>query len=91
MVDTARNRLSSRSHCFPERAFARRSRSCGGMPGRACSYNVGIIGGCARETAKHGLGGRFNLAEFHEILRDGAMPLSMLEREVAARTRALPG
>jgi len=54
--------------------------------GQACSYKVGHTAWArAREDAKKRLGSKFDLKEFHEILREGAMPLSILERRVKER------
>ena len=43
----------------------------------------------AREEAKRSLGRRFDLKQFHEVLKDGAMPLTILEARIKERTRAL--
>jgi uncharacterized protein (DUF885 family) len=40
----------------------------------------------ARAEAQKALGGKFDLKTFHEVLREGAMPLSILERRVRERT-----
>jgi uncharacterized protein (DUF885 family) len=38
------------------------------------------------------LGDRFDLKQFHEVLKEGAMPLSILERRIKERTAMLqPG
>ena len=58
--------------------------------GQACSYKVGHTAWIrARDEAKKTLGSRFDLKQFHEILREGAMPLSILERRIRARTSAI--
>ena len=58
--------------------------------GQACSYKVGHTAWMrARTEAQRTLGDRFDLKQFHEILREGAMPLSILERRVRERTAAL--
>ncbi len=60
------------------------------MPGQACSYKLGHISWLrARDTAKKILGDRFDVKQFHEVLRDGAVPLTILERLVEARATAL--
>jgi uncharacterized protein (DUF885 family) len=57
--------------------------------GQACSYKVGHTAWTrARDEAQKALGARFDLKQFHEILREGAMPLSILERRVRERTGA---
>jgi uncharacterized protein (DUF885 family) len=56
--------------------------------GQACSYKIGHLAWLrAREKAKAILGGRFDIKQFHEVLKDGAMPLTVLERRVEARAR----
>ena len=60
--------------------------------GQACSYKVGHTAWTrARDEAKRTLGDRFDIKQFHEILREGAMPLSILERRVRERTALLAG
>ena len=57
--------------------------------GQACSYKVGHMAWTrAREKAKRILGARFDVKRFHEVLKDGAMPLTILERRVEERARA---
>ena len=57
--------------------------------GQACSYKVGHIAWLrARTEAQSKLGPRFDLKDFHEILREGAMPLTILERRIRERTQA---
>jgi uncharacterized protein (DUF885 family) len=57
--------------------------------GQACSYKVGHMAWSrAREEARKTLGRRFDLEQFHEILKDGAMPLTILERRIRERTAA---
>ena len=54
--------------------------------GQACSYKIGHIAWArAREDAQKRLGSRFDLKQFHEVLREGAMPLSILERRIKER------
>ena len=58
-------------------------------PGQACSYKIGHLAWIrARQEAQQALGPRFDLRQFHEILREGAMPLSILERRIKERTAA---
>jgi uncharacterized protein (DUF885 family) len=60
--------------------------------GQACSYKVGHRAWVdAREDAKRTLGDRFDIKQFHEVLREGAMPLSILQRRIKERTAALAG
>ncbi|HMC92636.1 MAG TPA: DUF885 family protein [Allosphingosinicella sp.] len=57
--------------------------------GQACSYKVGHMAWTrARERAKAILGPRFDVKRFHEVLKDGAMPLTIIERRVEERARA---
>jgi uncharacterized protein (DUF885 family) len=64
-------------------------RYCASM-GQACSYKVGHTAWVrAREEAKRTLGPKFDIKRFHEVLREGAMPLSILERRVRERTAAV--
>ena len=52
--------------------------------GQACSYKVGHMAWSrARDEAKRTLGGRFDLKRFHEVLKDGAMPLDILKEKMA--------
>jgi uncharacterized protein (DUF885 family) len=58
--------------------------------GQACSYKIGHLAWLrARETARKTLGDRFDIKQFHEVLKDGAMPLTILERRIAERAAAL--
>jgi len=54
------------------------------MPGQATSYKVGMMKILSlREKAKAALGKQFTLRDFHDvILKNGAVPLSILERLV---------
>jgi uncharacterized protein (DUF885 family) len=57
--------------------------------GQACSYKMGHIAWTrARETAQKALGAKFDIKQFHEVLKEGAMPLTILEKRIAERTRA---
>jgi uncharacterized protein (DUF885 family) len=58
-------------------------------PGQACSYKIGHLAWLrAREKAQKALGDKFDIRDFHEILREGAMPLTILERRVDERIKA---
>lgn len=58
-------------------------------PGQATSYKVGhITWARLREEAKAKLGPRFDLKDFHQVLLQGAVPLTILERLVEARITA---
>jgi uncharacterized protein (DUF885 family) len=60
--------------------------------GQACSYKVGHTARTrTRAEAQRTLGDRFDLKQFHEVLREGAMPLSILERRIRERTAMLMG
>ncbi len=60
------------------------------MIGQACSYKVGHTAWTrARTEAEKTLGAKFDIKQFHEILREGAMPLSILERRIRERTKAV--
>lgn len=57
--------------------------------GQACSYKIGHIAWTrARAEAQRALGPRFDIKQFHEVLREGAMPLSILERRIRERSGA---
>jgi uncharacterized protein (DUF885 family) len=57
--------------------------------GQACSYKMGHIAWTrARETAQKALGAKFDIKQFHEVLKEGAMPLTILEKRIAERARA---
>ena len=62
------------------------------MIGQACSYKVGHTAWVrARSEAQKTLGPKFDIKRFHEVLREGAMPLSILERRIRERTAAIAG
>ncbi|RZK34130.1 MAG: DUF885 domain-containing protein, partial [Hymenobacter sp.] len=54
------------------------------MPGQACAYKVGMLKILElRERAKQQLGAKFDLRDFHDaVLKNGAMPLEVLEQVV---------
>ena len=57
--------------------------------GQACSYKVGHLAWLrARDSAKKILGPKFDIKDFHDVLKDGAMPLTILQRRVEQRARA---
>src|SRR3954454_17037484 len=59
------------------------------MIGQACSYKVGHRAWVdARTEAQKTLGAKFDIKQFHEVLREGAMPLSILQRRIKERTAA---
>ena len=74
---------------FPQRrAQSEVERYCT-MMGQACSYKIGHIAWTrARAKAEKALGKKFDLRQFHEVLLEGAMPLSILERRIEERTAA---
>ncbi len=58
--------------------------------GQACSYKIGHIAWeRARAKSQAALGSKFDIRQFHEILKDGAMPLTILEARIEARTKAM--
>ncbi len=57
--------------------------------GQACSYKVGHMAWTrARAEAQKALGDRFDIKQFHEVLKEGAMPLSILQARIKERTAA---
>jgi uncharacterized protein (DUF885 family) len=54
------------------------------MPGQACAYKMGEIKMVEiRDKARKALGDKFDLRKFHDVvLKNGAMPLNILERVV---------
>jgi uncharacterized protein (DUF885 family) len=60
------------------------------QPGQACSYKVGHgVWARLREEAERAQGKRFDVKQFHEVLREGAMPLTILEKRVRERIKAM--
>ena len=58
-------------------------------PGQACSYKIGHIAwNRAREKTQKALGMRFDIRDFHDILKEGAMPLTIFERRIDERIKA---
>lgn len=61
-------------------------------PGQACSYKVGHNKWTElRKRAETELGDRFDLRWFHDVLLDGAMPLTILEARINERIRERKG
>lgn len=57
--------------------------------GQACSYKIGHLAWTrARAEAEKALGAKFDVRQFHEVLKEGAMPLSILQERINARTQA---
>jgi uncharacterized protein (DUF885 family) len=57
--------------------------------GQACSYKVGHMAWTrARAEAQAALGAKFDVKQFHEVLKEGAMPLSILQQRIKQRTEA---
>jgi uncharacterized protein (DUF885 family) len=57
-------------------------------PGQACSYKVGHMSWIkAREKAKALQGDRFDIRQFHQVLLEGAMPLTIMEGLIEARSK----
>jgi uncharacterized protein (DUF885 family) len=54
------------------------------IPGQALGYKIGALKIAAlRNKYQHELGNSFNLADFHDnILKDGALPLDVLEKKM---------
>lgn len=60
------------------------------MIGQACSYKVGHMAWTrARAEAEKTLGAKFDLKHFHEVLKEGAMPLTILQQRIQQRTAAV--
>jgi len=57
--------------------------------GQACSYKIGHLAWTrARAEAEKVLGAKFDVRQFHEVLKEGAMPLSILAERIKDRTQA---
>jgi uncharacterized protein (DUF885 family) len=99
VVDTGLNhkrwsREQATDHMVAATGFARPrvqreiERYCA-SPGQACSYKIGHIAWSrARAKAQQALGARFDVRDFHDILKEGAMPLTIFERRVDERIQA---
>jgi uncharacterized protein (DUF885 family) len=59
------------------------------MGGQACSYKIGHNKWVElRQRAQAALGDKFSLPWFHDVLKEGIMPLALLEKRVDARIAA---
>ena len=59
-------------------------------PGQALAYKIGQLTiRKLRDEAKSQFSAKFDIKQFHEVLREGAMPLSILERRIRERTAAI--
>jgi uncharacterized protein (DUF885 family) len=57
--------------------------------GQACSYKVGHgVWAKLRKEAEEKLGPKFDVKRFHDVLLEGAMPLTILEQRVRERIAA---
>lgn len=55
------------------------------LPGQACSYKIGQNEWVRlRRLAESELGAKFDARQFHEILKEGVMPLDLLDKRVRA-------
>jgi uncharacterized protein (DUF885 family) len=60
------------------------------QPGQACSYKIGHTSWVrARKKAQEIAGAKFDLKQFHEVIRRGAVPLTILERLVEEDARRM--
>lgn len=56
------------------------------MIGQACSYKIGHnVWVAQREKAQKALGAQFSMGWFHDVLKEGILPLAMLERRIDER------
>ncbi|MBA4135933.1 MAG: DUF885 domain-containing protein [Opitutus sp.] len=71
---------------FPERDIFTETNRYIVNPGQACSYKIGMLKILElRELAKKELGEKFSLRAYHDVvLKDGAVPLDILEENVRA-------
>lgn len=60
------------------------------MPGQATAYKIGMLKILElREMAKAKLGPKFDIREYHDqVLKDGALPMSVLEEKINAWVKA---
>jgi uncharacterized protein (DUF885 family) len=59
------------------------------MGGQACSYKIGHNKWLElRQRAQTSLGDKFSLPWFHDVLKEGIMPLALLEQRIDARIAA---
>ena len=74
---------------FPRPRVQREIERYCASPGQACSYKIGHIAWVrARERAQKALGDQWDVRDFHAILEEGAMPLSIFDRRVDERVKA---
>lgn len=60
------------------------------QPGQACSYKIGHTSWVrARNKAQEIAGAKFDIRQFHEVIRRGAVPLTILERLVEEDARRM--
>ena len=68
---------------FPKARAQREIERYCASPGQACSYKIGQnVWMDLRSKAEAELGDSFDIGEFHEILKEGVMPLAMLQQRV---------